>query len=472
MKMDATEKYIHNLLAQKDKPITKNRIQLFEAFAKDETNVNAVKLIQENQEMIVDKWKIKNVVQDIIDLHLAIPNATVGKVYFVNLDFVKLGMNEIVFSEFDNLENYGLEYDNEAEVIKGTPTKSGDFKITMKFRVSGEPSDSELHGKQISLIINANPKSLWKDIASIQTEDNYWKEDNVQDFQTLGDKHIVVASKRGRSHANIGSFRDDDYAFKYFPENAWSIICLADGAGSAKLARQGSKIACEGIIDYFTEHLTAESFLEFDALLQEYSLGIGIDTQQKLNIFVYNKLGSAAFSVYKKLEEFANKTENNIKDFHSTLIFTLFKKYEFGYAILSFGVGDCPIGLLNPDLTEVRLLNWLDVGEYGGGTRFITMPEIFSSDKFGTRFGLKLVDDFSYLMLMTDGIYDPKFVVEANLDKIEKWQEFLRDLEGCNDEKKAVVFRSENTEIAKELSTWMDFWSPGNHDDRTLAIIF
>ena len=75
-------------------------------------------------------------------------------------------------------------------------------------------------------------------------------------------------------------------------------------------------------------------------------------------------------------------------------------------------------------------------------------------------------------MLMTDGIYDPKFVVEANLEKIEKWQAFLEDLGGNNEEKITVEFTPENTEIATQLSAWMDFWSPGNHDDRTLAVIF
>lgn len=452
--------------------VPKNRTPLFEAFIQEETTINAVRLIQENQKMMIDKWKIKSTIQDIIDKHLVVPNAMVDKPYLVSLDLAGLGMNEIVYSEFENLENYGLEYDNETETIKGNPTQSGDFKIKMKFRVIGEPEDSELNEKRISLIINANPKSLWKDIPSTQTEDNYWKEDNTQDFQKLGEKHIVVASKRGRSHANVGSFRDDDFAFKNFPETGWNVVCVADGAGSATLARQGSKIACDGIIDYFTENLTAESFSEFDNLLQEHNSGTGEDTQKKLNIFVYNKLGSAAFNVHQKLEAFANKTETNIKDFHSTLIFVLFKKYEFGYAILSFGVGDCPIGLLNPGLTEIKLMNWLDVGEYGGGTRFITMPEIFGSDKFGTRFGFKLVDDFAYLMLMTDGIYDPKFVVEANLEKIEKWQEFLADLGGNNEEKITVAFNPENEEIANQLSAWMDFWSPGNHDDRTLAVIF
>lgn len=86
--------------------------------------------------------------------------------------------------------------------------------------------------------------------------------------------------------------------------------------------------------------------------------------------------------------------------------------------------------------------------------------------------GFKLIDDFGYIMLMTDGIYDPKFEVESNLERIEKWKGFIEDLKGTNDDGIGVVFDKNNTDIAQQLSTWMDFWSPGNHDDRTLAIIF
>ncbi len=73
---------------------------------------------------------------------------------------------------------------------------------------------------------------------------------------------------------------------------------------------------------------------------------------------------------------------------------------------------------------------------------------------------------------MTDGIYDPKFEVEANLEKIEKWEGFLRDLEGDNADLARVNLDPANPDIAAELSVWMDFWSPGNHDDRTLVIVF
>jgi hypothetical protein len=128
--------------------------------------------------------------------------------------------------------------------------------------------------------------------------------------------------------------------------------------------------------------------------------------------------------------------------------------------------------VLNKNITEVTLMNWLDVGEFGGGTRFITMPEIFQNEKFSTRFGFKLTDDFSYLMLMSDGIYDPKFVVESNLQNIESWQKLLADLNGENEDGVKVELNAENKQITEQFSAWMDFWSKGNHDDRTLAIVF
>lgn len=469
--MSESKTYIQKLFSGNNIIIANNKNQTFETFVANEENINAVKQIQALQNNMMSNWKLIVRIKDITDQPIKIPNGTVGKNYETKIDFLQLGWDDIVFSEFENLAQYGLSYNNETEILSGNPTLSGDFKINLKFRVHGENDNTALNIKPISLVINADPKSLWKELPS-NKEDKYWKEDNVNDFQPLGDKHIVVASKRGRSHSNVGSFRDDDYSFKHFEKTGWSIVCVADGAGSAKLSRQGSKLACDEVINYFTENLNQESLLEFDILIKNYQEENNEETQKGLNVFLYNNLGKAALSVHKKIQEFANTIETPIKDFHSTLIFALIKKYQFGYAILTFGVGDCPIGLLNKDSSEIKLMNWLDVGEFGGGTRFITMPEIFSSDKFATRFGFKLIQDFSYLMLMTDGIYDPKFVVEANLEKVEKWQEFIADLQGNNDNKDKVVLDKSNTEIANQLSTWMDFWSAGNHDDRTLAIIF
>jgi serine/threonine protein phosphatase PrpC len=469
--MEESKKYIQSLLFQNKIEIPSSKLTLFDDFITNETNINSVKIIQENQKMIMANWTLKTRIEDIILQSVTLPNGTVNKKYETKFDFIQLGWKDIIFSEIKGLEDTGLEFNNDEDLLFGNPLISGDLKIKFLFRVNGEAEDSILNEKTITIIINPDPKSLWKNIESDKNAP-FWKEDNVEVSSDFLDKKIVIASKRGRSHANVGSFRDDDFAFKNINGTGWSVLAVSDGAGSASLSRQGSKMSCDLVLSYFEENFTEEYLKDFDENLLNHHNKIGEDTTKKLNLFVYDNLSKAAWFVHKELEKFAIKLERPLKDLHATLIFALVKKYDFGYAILTFGVGDCPIGLLNKDLTEIKLMNWLDVGEFGGGTRFITMPEIFQSDKFSTRFGFKLIDDFSYLMLMTDGIYDPKFVVEANLEKIEKWNEFLEDLQGKNEDGLKVDFNKENTEIANQLSNWMDFWNPGNHDDRTLAIIY
>lgn len=450
--------------------VAANRKDLFERFVQDEQNIASINVIIQKQNELMGKWKLEDRIADIIQQPVRILNATVGKSYEASFDLKKLNWKDVTAFEFKGLEEVGLRYDEKTKQITGVPTQSGDIKFFFRFKVEGQSEDADFIEKPITLIVNHDPKSLWKNLES-DKNDPYWKEDNVTVFAPLGDRHILVSSKRGRSHANVGSFREDDFAFKDL-ESGWSIVVVSDGAGSAKISRKGSAIACNGVVDYFLEKSAMESMAEFDELVQQHKSSTGEDTQKKLNRFVYNNLGKAAFQVHKKLEEFAKNEGFTLKDLSSTLIFTLFKKYDVGYALLSFGVGDCPIAVLNKDVTEVTLMNWIDVGEFGGGTRFITMPEIFQNEKFSTRFGFKLVEDFSFLMLMSDGIYDPKFVVEANLPNIKKWQEFLADLNGQNEDGVKVELRKDNKDIVEQFSKWMDFWSKGNHDDRTLAIVF
>ncbi|QHT69640.1 protein phosphatase 2C domain-containing protein [Rhodocytophaga rosea] len=468
--MSEVKKLVTQLLKDHHMSVPHHRKELFDKFINDEKTIAAANNILEQQKELMATWKQKDRIAEIIGQPVRLLNATVGKSYEARIDFNKLGWKDITAFQLDGLEPVGLRYDDTTKQITGVPTKSGDIKFTFKFKVEGQPEESAFNEKPITLIINPDPKSLWKNLESDAT-DPYWKEDNITEFAPLGDRHVLVSSKRGRSHANVGSFREDDFAFSNL-ENGWSIVVVSDGAGSAKLSRKGSAMACQGVVAYFKEPESLESMKGFDELLQQHVNSKGDDTQKKLTRLVYTNLGKAAFRVHKQLESFAAKEGFTLKDLSSTLIFTLFKKYDTGYAFLSFGVGDCPMAVLNRDVSQVTLLNWLDVGEFGGGTRFITMPEIFRSDKFATRFGFKLLEDFSYLILMSDGIYDPKFAVEANLPNIKKWQEFLSDLQGKNEDGIQVDLSINNPDIKEQFSQWMDFWSPGNHDDRTLAIVF
>lgn len=482
----SSKDYISSLLNKRGIIVRENQKDFFDDFVFDEQNIELVNKINEYQKMIMNKWEIQSRIEDIKRMNFPIQNGTVGKEYMSLIDFKSLGLSDLIHEEFIGLEEIGLKFNKIDDLIEGNPILNGEHKIKFLFKTIGEDETNELNVKEITLIINPDPKSLWKDIESDKS-DPFWKEDNVSVNDIVGEKRIVISSKRGRSHANVGSFRDDDFAYKHFNNSGWTLVAVSDGAGSYSLSRKGSQIACDSVIEYFEKfsdielHKTFEDkLLEFDKTRDEELLKeIQVLSKQNLykaTVFAHTKIKEFAEEAFKNNPEIFNnpKAKSPIDYFHSTLIFSLFKKFDFGYAVLTFGVGDCPIAVINKDKTMSTLMNWLDVGEFGGGTRFITQAEIFHSESnpMPTRFNFQIFPDFSYIFLMTDGIYDPKFVVEANLEKDKKWVEFLADLEGNNPEKIKVNFNYENNEIEQELSKWMDFWSTGNHDDRTLAIIF
>lgn len=484
--MTEVKSYIQSLFSAKGISVSPNRITMFEEYAANDECIVAVKSILENQNLLMENWNVKNRIADIIAQQIVIPNATVGKPYKTVIDFEKLKLTDLIYEKFEGLTEIGLEFNKVSDTIEGTPIQSGDLKFKLLFKINGESENAPMNEKQISIVVNHDPKSLWKDIPSDKS-DLFWKEDDVAVFEKLGEKHIVVASKRGRSHENVGSFRDDDFAFKHFDKTGWSVVVVSDGAGSYSLSRKGSQLACKSVIEYFEQHSDIQKAKEFEAKILEFNQSkdetllkeIEILAKQNLyksTVYVHNKIKESSEETFKSNPELFNnpKAKSYLDYYHSTLIFSLFKKFDFGYVILTFGVGDCPIAIMNKEKKETSLLNWLDVGEFGGGTRFITQPDIFHSKEhpMSTRFNFRIVTDFSYLFLMTDGIYDPKFVVEANLEKNEKWIEFLADLEGINEGNTKVEFNPGNGDIANQLSVWMDFWSAGNHDDRTLAIVF
>lgn len=112
------------------------------------------------------------------------------------------------------------------------------------------------------------------------------------------------------------------------------------------------------------------------------------------------------------------------------------------------------------------MLGTPDGGEYAGQTRFLTMKEIFTPESIMSRLKYSIEEDFSALLLMTDGISDPFFETDANLNKVEKWNELWDNI------KSEVDLTDDNTESQYQLLKWLNFWSPGNHDDRTIAILY
>lgn len=369
---------------------------------------------------------------------------------------------DIRIKNIDNLKETGLLFENDR--LSGVPAAANVHHLDIQFFHTADPHTVEI--KKVQLLINANPKDLWKNIPS-DIHDEFYKPDEDSYKGKFSDKRIVVVSKRGRSHAHEGNFREDDFAVRNLPAD-WNIISVADGAGSAKLARKGSEIATESINRFFDSTTILHKIEENIRL--HYSTDYSPQVQHEGHQNIIRILYEGVLNAHNTLETWSSEHDFSLSDLNTTLIFALVKKFSFGYVIMSFGVGDCPVNLIDSDFSDVKLLNPMDVGEFSGGTRFITMKEIFN-DQIVSRFEMTRVDDFAYLVLMTDGIYDPKFTTENKLEDPESWKAFFNDLNGNNDDRRKVDFTNDK-EIAQELLHWGDFWSRGNHDDRTLAIIY
>lgn len=415
------------------------------------------------------------------DSQVTPPNAVSGKYYEYRFELSQFP--GISIREIKNLDKVGLTFDMASAMISGIPTAALSVDLQVLFTSRKENNQVE-DIKVIPFIVNADPKDLWLNKPS-NKNDLFAKEDSDKYAGSFLDKRIVVASQRGRSHAHEGTFRDDHFCTRKLPLD-WEIIAVADGAGSAKFSRQGSKIATEYIAESFgnetllkelgdrcTEYYAPISGTPAMAVpAQEQGTGSSPeDPQIKIKSSIINILYKNVRGLHTALADFAGQEEIQLKDLNTTLIFALVKKFDFGYVVLTFGVGDCPINIITENPDDIRLLNMLDIGDFGGGTRFVTMPEIFNNTNMASRFGINKFERFSKLMLMTDGIYDPKFVTENKLEDKEAWENFLKDLNGQNEDELKVDF-VHNESIQDQLLCWLNFWSKGNHDDRTLAIIY
>jgi serine/threonine protein phosphatase PrpC len=414
--------------------------------------------------------------------HIFFPNGKVNHSYVAQFD-VETQLPDILEVEFVDLLRLGLQYDPATKQITGIPTQAGDYKIEMKCKRKDWTEGKPLIQREVTIIINPDPKSLWKNIPTPEDID-YFKPDEDKDFKKIASKHskrflvfggkeitqkdMVAASQRGRSHALEGKPRDDDFGLHFDEQTAWYIMVVADGAGSAKYSRIGSQIACRTVIEVCRSKLS-EQKENLEKSIAAFSKDKSQENRNATGKILYDIIGGAAFKSYKNIEEEAKIKAAAIKDYATTLLITVCKKFDFGWFIGAFWVGDGGIGIYRKEPEFLKILGEPDSGEFAGQTCFLTMPTIFS-DRVRTRF--EIVENFTALILMTDGVTDPKFETDANLNRIEKWHALWDDLNGNNEDNAKVDFSDDNEQTADQLLKWLDFWSRGNHDDRTIAILF
>ena len=402
---------------------------------------------------------------EIKNLGIRLPNGTVNKPYEASFRLPLDRLSDVRLEDPDGLDlDFSLAGDGTC-TIKGTPVKAGDFTLTLRYRtVDGEPH-SEL---RLPVAFNPDPRSLWVP-RPVPADIRFPKDDEdcayvcVSEYEGVPQKDIVAASKRGRSHAQDARPRDDDFRVSFNPQNGWYVLAVADGAGSAKYSREGSRIACTVTEEYCKQWLAGKGE-ELERAVGQYAAEKSRDALKPVVDNVHDLLFKAATEAYRAIIKRKDECSSAVlKDFSTTLLLAVCRRFSFGWFVASFGVGDGAIAIYDKESDSVRLLNEPDGGEFAGQTRFLTMESIFRDRP---RIRLSIVSDFTALMLMTDGISDPFFETDANLADKKKWDALWDSITAEAD------LRDDNEDAAGQLLSWLDFWSPGNHDDRTIAILY
>ena len=358
--------------------------------------------------------------------------------------------DNFVISDIRIPDNLGISYNLTTMSIEGIPKIAGEYQITFLW------ASNEQHKTSGSIKLNIidDPRNLWKNLPS-DKNDKYFKEDVDLNFNSNRYYDIFVASKRGRSHAHVGSFRDDDFSIYTNQEKDYSIMMVADGAGSAKYSREGSKIACNIASNIIKTNIDND----FDTIKNELTNAFKTKEMRKIQEKFYYILGAAYKSSVEEISKVSSAIPTPYKDFSTTLLIAVTFKIENSYFVASIMVGDGAISIYSENSSVIQLLGEPDGGEFAGQTRFLDSSII--SQGLWERVNVQFIDKPTSIMLMTDGVSDPYFETDNGLKNKTLWDKLWFDV------KPTIEMKSSSS----ELLNWLDFFTPGHHDDRTIAIM-
>jgi len=394
-------------------------------------------------------------------------NGKIGVAYRSALEILTPNAPAIDLVRVDVPSDSGLQFSMATRELSGIPSTDGEIKIDIWY---GQKGGGVALKATTLLTINPDPKSLWKNLPS-DPKGVYAKPDEDKRAICSQDFLLVGASKRGRSHAHVGSFRDDDFFLCHLEKTGWHLCIVSDGAGSAKYSRRGSELICKEGGARLSNLLSGD---DGDKLLDsviayQTAMDAGEPTdvlERSLRNELYKTIGYAVHHAAKSLLDEAKSKEDGIpyKDFSSTALFGIVKKFPFGTLCAAYWVGDGAVAALDND-GSVHLLGQADGGEFSGQTRFLT-PDMVSQQELFQRIRFAIVPDFKAMVLMTDGVSDPFFETDAGLADPNRWKALWSDINVKTEVDKRLHG------IEDRMLEWLDFWSAGNHDDRTLVLIY
>lgn len=387
-------------------------------------------------------------------LKLSLPNAKVNQLYEENITALDASGNPITIDDIEINTADGFRYEPRTAQIHGLPLLAGTVPLKIKWTGPG----GHLFFCLVDLVVIADPKSLWNKIAP-PANGPYFKKNTDSNFIFHYPVRIAAASRRGRSHEHSGSFRDDDFYIQTDTASGWSTIIVADGAGSAQFSRQGSKIAVNEFGAIILAATSGDKGNQLTNRLENWDESD--DAKQSISAHFQKLFQEASVSVIKKIEAEAQSIPTSVKDYSTTLLVAVTNRVKTRTFIVAFWVGDGVIAAYGPS-GKVRIMGQPDGGEHAGQTVFLDASVVMDGPNFFKRITMGFFSDITAVMLMTDGISDPKFETDNELSDPSKWDMLWSEI--------SPLLCTTSPEVA--LLHWLEFYSAKHHDDRTIAVLW
>lgn len=397
-------------------------------------------------------------------LRFDLPNASVGKPFDAAPEPADTPAGELRILGVAGLDAVGgLAWDPASGRIVGMPVNDGDFALRLSARLAlGDGGEREVEGS-LRLTVIPDPSSLWRDLPpdpGLRFPKSVADRDQVE---TRDGHRLLYASKRGRSHAHAATHRDDDGGIARAGDSGWSVLAVTDGAGSCPFSRRGSQVVAQKALHALGTVLDGEAGQALETAFLS-NLRVGEAFAPEIRTGLSRTLVTAAYTATDALLREAKDAGENPKDFSTTLLLAAHKQTSRGALIISFWIGDGALALYHRG-GYVQLLGRPDSGDYAGQTRFLDANLFRDLDAlWRDRIYITLVEDFTALVLATDGVSDPYFETDHALADLACWDRLWAEIG-------PLACDPDAARASERLLEWMDFRAPGNHDDRTLALL-
>ena len=287
-----------------------------------------------------------------------LPNCKVGTSYSEKIEGEDANGKPVSVIKLCIPDALSLNFDLKTQTVSGEPKADGEFDLELLWAYQGTAEESR---GTCRLISNPDPRTLWK-VLEPEKELPYRKPHEDKSLIKGNGFNIAAASRRGRSHEHGGTFRDDDFFVSDDAAKGWSVLIVADGAGSAKSSREGSRLAVAAAGKHMESHLTGEFGDKMTGLLTTWD-SEPTATQKTIYDKFYVLFQEAASLAIKDIKQEAQLKNAPAKDYSTTLLAAAVRREGDQTFLATFWMWDGAIAAYGPR-GKVRLMGTPDGGEF------------------------------------------------------------------------------------------------------------